>query len=59
MHLAHLGVPQRVAALLVREAPRRRVEVVWLIVVVAIVAVGAVGWAMHDTERLFEALRAR
>ena len=59
MHLVHLGVPQRVAALLDRDAPRRRVEVVWLIAIVAVVAVGAVGWAMHDTERLFEALRAR
>ena len=45
MYLGELGVPQRVAALLDRDVPRRRIEIAWLIVVVAIVAVVAVGWA--------------
>ena len=59
MHLGHLGVPERVAALLEPAVRRRRVEVVWLVAVVVVVAIGALGWATHDTERLFEALRTR
>jgi hypothetical protein len=58
MEVAGTGVPERVAALLEtdRTAPANRV--VWVIAVLVVVAVAAVAWATHDTERLFEALRA-
>jgi len=45
----------RVAALL--DPPQRRVRPVWLLVVAAVLAALALGWALHDTERFFEAAR--
>ena len=45
----------RVAALL--DPPQRRVRSAWLLVAAAVLAVVALAWAMHDTERFFEAAR--
>ena len=43
----------RVAALL--DPPQRRVRSAWLLVAAAVLAAVALAWAMHDTERFFEA----
>jgi beta-lactamase regulating signal transducer with metallopeptidase domain len=51
------AVPDRVGALLATR--RYRVELVWVLGGVAVIAVAAVGFATHDTERIFEALRTR
>ena len=45
----------RVAALL--DPPERRIRPVWLLVGAAVLAALALGWAVHDTERFFEAAR--
>ena len=58
LHLGHLGVVRRVSALSDEHAQRRRSSMVWLTVAVGIVAIAAVAWGAHDTERLFEALRS-
>lgn len=57
-HAAAVGVAARVAALLEVEDRRARGRVLWAVAVVAVVALVAVAWATHDTERLFEALQA-
>jgi beta-lactamase regulating signal transducer with metallopeptidase domain len=48
-------VVARVAALL--NPPPERVRSAWLIVAAAAVAAVALGWAMHETERFYEAAR--
>lgn len=45
----------RIAALL--DEPERRVRPAWLLLAAAVAAMLALGWAMHDTERFFEAAR--
>jgi len=57
MGFGHLGVPQRIAALLEPEADRRRVGLAWLIGGLALVGMAAIAWASRDTEHLFELLR--
>jgi Zn-dependent protease with chaperone function len=49
------AVADRVAALLAE--PTERTRAAWVLVAVAVVAAAAVAWALHDTERFFEAAR--
>jgi Zn-dependent protease with chaperone function len=49
------AVADRVAALLAE--PTERTRPAWALVAVAAVAAAAVAWALHDTERFFEAAR--
>ena len=59
LYVATAGVPERVAALLGEGGDEGAGPVLWAIAVLVLVAVAAMAWATHDTERLFEALRAR
>jgi hypothetical protein len=49
------AVPERITALLDDEPRRSRLA--WAFVAVATVAALSLLWAMHDTERFFEAVR--
>lgn len=49
------GVAERVAALL--DEPPHRTRAAWALLAVAVIAATAMAWALHDTERFFEAAR--
>jgi Zn-dependent protease with chaperone function len=49
------AVARRVAALL--DDPRERSRRAWVLLALAAIAAASLGWAMHDTERFFEAVR--
>jgi hypothetical protein len=48
-------VAERVTALL--EEPQQGARLAWAFLGVAVVAAASLLWAMHDTERFFEAVR--
>lgn len=56
--VAAVGVAARVAALLDVDDRPATGRLLWAVAAVALVALVAVAWATHDTERLFEALQA-
>jgi CHASE2 domain-containing sensor protein len=49
------AVTERVSALL--DEPRLRSRLAWVLLALATVAAASLAWAMHDTERFFEAVR--
>jgi len=55
MQLHGHAVAERVTALL--EEPSRRSRLAWVLLAIAIAATASMLWAMHDTERFFEAIR--
>jgi len=55
LQLHSYAVTERVAALL--EEPLRRSRIAWALLAVAFTAALSLLWAMHDTERFFEAVR--
>jgi len=55
MQLHSHAVTERIAALL--EEPLRRSRLAWALLAVALFAAMSLLWAMHDTERFFEAAR--
>jgi Zn-dependent protease with chaperone function len=55
MHLHAYAVTERVSALL--DGPAKRSRLAWALVAVALIAAASLGWALHDTERFFEAVR--
>jgi hypothetical protein len=55
MHLHTYAVTERVSALL--DEPAQRSRLAWAFFAVAMIAAASLAWAMHDTERFFEAVR--
>lgn len=55
MHLHSYAVTERVRALLDR--PTERPRLAWALLAAAVIATASLGWALHDTERFFEAVR--
>ena len=55
MSLHAHAVADRVSALL--DAPTQRTRFAWALLTVAAIAIASLLWAMHDTERFFEAAR--
>jgi beta-lactamase regulating signal transducer with metallopeptidase domain len=55
VHLHTYAVTERVTALL--DDPAQRARLAWALLAVAAIAAASLAWAMHDTERFFEAVR--
>jgi hypothetical protein len=55
LHTHRHRVADRISALL--DEPDRRARLAWALVALAAIATATLLWAMHDTERFFEAAR--